>query len=166
MKFKDLSAPNTSDGKNKVWLSEKSYQEVSGVFVGEPNEYRIHWVNGKVVCSGPQCEHCEMAELSNNKKLKSQFRFVLSFIHKGPHGGLQSSIYEGDIFAYRKLVELNNQSPLEKTVVRIYKHQEGNYFNDMFEQVKVLDNAEAKNVNDFYEASISTPSGNDSDIPF
>lgn len=112
MKFKE----KVSGGKN--FLRLKSGESVRGVFIGEPHEFKQHWINKKgVLCKGEGCELCKEGP-------KSKFRFRINLIIN-ENGAYVSKIFEQGYTVYDALRSLNEEWPLEDHLVKITRNGSG-----------------------------------------
>lgn len=105
------------DGKN--YLSIKSGETVRGVFSGDLHLFRLHWVNNRgTVCTQDGCNFCKDGN-------KSSFRFGVNFIIRNPDGSMQARLWEQGWTVYSQLKSLNQDYPLESTVVKVMRTGSG-----------------------------------------
>ena len=103
MKFKSTVETNT-------FLKLTDGECVTGVFRGEPYEFRQHFVDGKGVLCAEPCEYCNNGE-------KSSFRFRLNFVNLNDYS---VKIFEQGKNAYKDLKAIDGvHAPLEQTMVSI-----------------------------------------------
>lgn len=104
MKFKSMERTNK-------FLKLNDGDSVTGVFVGDPCEFRQHFVDGKSeVCDGNDCVHCQNGQ-------KSSFRFRVNFIDVKDFAVY---IFEQGKTTYQSLENLDGAiAPLEKTLIKI-----------------------------------------------
>jgi hypothetical protein len=119
MKFRD--DVSSEEGKDFLRIKE-SGASVRGIFVGEPFDFRMHWIkngntNKSVSCGGEGCFHC----LGGNR---SVFRFRMNFIVKS-EDGYQCKVFEQSLKTYESLRSLNKDYPLESTLVKITRNGMG-----------------------------------------
>lgn len=110
----------STDSKNYLRLKDKD--SARGVFVGDPYEFRMHWVGGRsVLCSeDANCKHCAM-------DLKSSFRFRINFIIKGENG-YEAKIFEQGWTTYNALKELHEGDyNLENHLMKISRSGSGQH---------------------------------------
>jgi hypothetical protein len=120
MQFRQAGG-ESDDSKNYVKL--KDGESVVGIFAGDIYEFSKHWVvNRSVVCTGEGCEHCK----SSGKR--GGFRFRVNFVVKNPLGAYEPKIFEQGWKVYKNLRELNEEYPLEDTIVKITR--QGSQMND------------------------------------
>ncbi len=122
MQFKS-GGGESEDSKNYVRL--KDGETVTGVFAGEIYEFSKHWVmNRSEVCKGDGCPLC----ISSGKR--GSFRFRINLVVKTPQGphGLEPKIFEQGWKFYKQLRELNEEYPIEDTIVKITR--QGSQMND------------------------------------
>lgn len=114
MKFKDLNA-----GSAKNYLRLKAGESVRGVFRGDIEDFRQHWVNNRSsICTGrDKCELCKAGE-------KSSFRFRVNFITQ-ENGAYVAKTFEQGRAVYEALKALNADYPLESNLMKITRHGSG-----------------------------------------
>lgn len=114
MQFKKLS-----DGGSKNYLKLKDGESVTGIFRGEPYDFRTHWGNGRsTVCTGAACPECKAGG-------KSSFRFRINFI-TSENGALVAKVFEQGKSVYSALGSLHSTGyDLTKTKVSITRHGSG-----------------------------------------
>lgn len=115
MKFKADSG--AMDSKNYLRLKDKD--SVKGLFVGEPYEFRKHWVGNKTAaCSEDTlCAHCAAG-------LKSSFGFRVNFLIK-ENETYVSKVFEQSWTTYEAMRNLNQEYDLEKHLVKISRSGSG-----------------------------------------
>lgn len=106
MQFRDKNAGSAS------FLKLKAGDSVRGVFRGELNEYRQHWVEGigGEPCPGAECEKCaqitpEMTD-EEKKKFKPSFRCRVNFV-VNENGAYTAKIWEFGYTVYEMLKGLH-----------------------------------------------------------
>lgn len=110
---------NETGAKNLVIL--KDNENITGVFRGELFEFRQHWIDKQPsVCAGRQeCAHCKGG-------LKPSYRFRLNFVMRDPESGQRvAKLFEQGWTMREQLEALNEDYPLESTVVRIQRKGSG-----------------------------------------
>jgi hypothetical protein len=164
MKFSAIN--NDIDKKKTIWIKEDA--SVTGVFMGDIHDFKVHWVDKrKQVCRGKDCQHC-----ANGAKANFQFR--INLVHKDHEGNLMASIYENDWFTYQRMAELNETYPLETSLIKVYKGMDKGYKVDLFEFVKKIDLLQGIKLNELEESVADysnklkdlSDSPNFDDIPF
>ena len=115
MKFKAKS----EDTRNFIKL--KSGESVTGVFRGDPYEFRIHWLTDEsraTLCS--QKKDCELCKIK-----KSSFRFRVNFIV--PEGNLfVAKVLEQGWISFQALMKLQESGyDLEKQIIQISRQGSG-----------------------------------------
>lgn len=112
---------NNTDINAKLFIKLKDKESVTGVFRGEPYDYRQHWINNRSqVCAGDSCELC-----ASDKKNKSTFRFRLNFVMKDTNEpcGYVVKIFEQGWGVYEYLSNLSKSGiALEKMVTKIIRN--------------------------------------------
>lgn len=100
---------------SKHFLKLKDKESITGVFRGDPYDFRQHWVNKKSqVCVGDGCPLC----VDN----KSSFRFRINFITK-ENEEYVAKVLEQGWTVYEQLREMHRSDyNLEKTIVRITRN--------------------------------------------
>lgn len=102
-----------------LFVKLKDKESVVGVLQGEPVTFRVHWTGtNSEVCQGPGCPLCKKGE-------KSRFRFRINFLTKDEAGAPIYKVLEQGMDVYGKLKSLNDEVPLEKTVVKISRKGSG-----------------------------------------
>lgn len=120
MLFKAASG-ESEDSKNYIRL--KDGENVTGVFAGDIYEFAKHWVNNRSeVCKGDSCPLCK----SSGKR--GSFRFRINLIVRGSSGAYEAKIFEQGWKVYKNLRDLNEEYPLEHTIVKITR--QGSQMND------------------------------------
>lgn len=107
-----------SDSKNYLRLKDK--ESATGIFIGDPYEFRTHWAGTKSdLCSEDStCPHCAQG-------IKSSFRFRINFIIKE---GAQyvAKVFEQGWTTYLILKQLHEGDyNLEKHVMKISRSGSG-----------------------------------------
>jgi hypothetical protein len=92
-------------GGSKLFLKLKDGESVQGVFRGDIKEFFIKWENGK---------SSEVAEGTEG----ASFRFRVNFLKKENQDFI-AMVFEQGVTVYRLLSEINEEYPLESTVVKI-----------------------------------------------
>lgn len=115
MKFKEASG--AGDSKNYLRLKDK--ESSKGLLVGEPYDFKSHWVGNKtVLCSEDNlCANCAQG-------FKPGFRFRVNFIVKEGEGYV-AKVFEQGWTVYQALSQLNQVYDLEKTLVQISRFGSG-----------------------------------------
>ena len=114
MKFDMPVASNSSD--NFVKLADK--EKISGVLSGDFYTYRDHWTGARSeVCSGAGCAHCKAG-------LKAKARFRINILVKNGEA-FTAKILNGGSTMYEQLRALNEDYPLESTVITIQRNGVG-----------------------------------------
>lgn len=121
MKFKDdISAGEGLSSENFIKLKDK--ESISGIFQGDPFDYKTHWVQtlkNYAICKGEGCEHCATGN-------KPSTRFRVNFVVKDPSTNkMVARIFESNATTYSSMRELNKDYPLDKTVVKITRNGSG-----------------------------------------
>jgi hypothetical protein len=109
MKFRDNLPEQGSGSKN--FLKLKDRESVTGVFCGDIREFFGIWENSK------------MTEVPEGTP-KAGFRFRVNFVVKEGSNYIPK-IFENGVSVYRQLAELNEEYPLEETVVKITRNGTG-----------------------------------------
>jgi hypothetical protein len=111
MKFKD-----TNNAGSKDYLKLKPSEPTRGIFMGDPYEYRIHWVNGKTVnCESPNgCAQCDLGN-------RSSFQFKINVIVK-ENEAYMAKIWQQGITVYNALKALHADYNLEKHVMKLTRN--------------------------------------------
>lgn len=123
MRFPDIgggSRTNAQGSGGNLFVKMKSGDKINGVFKGDPQIFRIHWIGGRSsLCGGKnQCEHCAAGD-------KAKFRFKLNLVSK-IDGVWTAQIYEGGYQTYQELKALHEGGyDLEQTPVTISRTGEG-----------------------------------------
>lgn len=116
MKFRAKS----EDTRNFIKL--KGGESVTGVFRGDPYDFRIHWLQKEqrsVLCEGK--EKCPVCELGN----KSSFRFRVNFIVKEGEAYVAKVLEQGWT-SYQALMNLQESGyDLEKQIMVITRQGTG-----------------------------------------
>src|SRR5690606_15563802 len=95
-------------GGSKNYLKLEDGQSTTGVFAGNPQEFYVLWEDGKAT----ECD----------KDIKgASFRFRINFI-TNENGTYVAKIFEQGATVYNLLKELNEEFPLDKTVVVIRRN--------------------------------------------
>jgi hypothetical protein len=112
MEFKDFNG-------SKNILKIKSGESATGVFRGNPKDFRQHWKDNKsTVCTGRDtCDLCKAGE-------KSAFRFRINFVTR-ENGALLAKVFEQGKSLYEQLKLLNKEIDLEKTSIKITRQGTG-----------------------------------------
>lgn len=118
MKFEEGSGVGAEDGKNYIKL--KDGESVKGVFRGAPVTLKKHWINKKPFdCDGDSCQYCAAGD-------KAGFRFKLNLLMRDQETGqFVARIFEQGWTVYLQLKDLNEEYPLEKTIVNITRRGSG-----------------------------------------
>jgi hypothetical protein len=101
--------PETGGSKNFIKLKDK--ESISGIIMGEIHEFFILWENGK---------SREVSEDTPGAK----FRFRVNFVIK------EGSVYvpkilEQGLIVYKDLAAINEEYPLEQTVIKLTRNGTG-----------------------------------------
>lgn len=113
MQFKDGVGDSVGGVDSKHLIRLKDGESISGVFRGEPYDFRQHWIDNRPqFCSGVSCPECE-------KKLRSSFTFRLNLV-VFEKGIFVAKIFEQRSTVYKQLKNLHRSGyDLTKTVVTI-----------------------------------------------
>lgn len=115
MKFRAKS----EDSRNFIKL--KADESVTGVFRGDPFDYRIHWLQKEqrsVLCEGKECPVCQLGD-------KSKFRFRVNFVVREGEGYLAKVLEQGWT-SYQAMINLQESGyDLEKQVIVITRRGTG-----------------------------------------
>ena len=105
---------NYEGGSGGIFLKLGDGEAVTGVFRGEPFDWRQHWLNGKgIACTGKGCQHCETD--------KASFRFKINFV-VNENGAMTPKIFESGWGFYESLKSLQETGyNLERTTVRLHR---------------------------------------------
>lgn len=106
-------------GESGIFIRLKDGQSVTGVFRGDPYDFKQHWKNNKsVLCEGDGCPLCQ-------EGVKAVFRFRINFVTQ-ENGELVVKIFEQGRESYKTLKELHKiDYDLEKTFVKIARTGSG-----------------------------------------
>lgn len=109
----------TSGGSSKNFVKLKSGDSVTGVFRGDPYDFKQHWSNQRSsLCTGEACEKCKAGD-------KPGFRFRINFVTT-ENGAQVAKIFEQGWTVYDYLRTLNESDyDLEKHTVKITRNGEG-----------------------------------------
>lgn len=106
-----MQFPAETNSGNKNFLKLKNGETVTGIFRGQPYDFRIHWKEGRSMPCASFCELCKKGD-------KPSFRFRINFIIN------ENNVYTAKLFeqgkkVYEMMKNLNQDYDLEKTIVKI-----------------------------------------------
>src|SRR6266850_4543563 len=104
---------------SKNFFKLKNGESVAVVFVGEPYDFKQHWINQKpsLCTQNSDCPQCKRGN-------KPSFRFRLNgVVREGEE--YVCKIWEGGWTIYENLMVINGEYPLEKTALKITRKGDG-----------------------------------------
>jgi len=117
MQFNVKKNETSLSGNDFILLKDK--ESISGVFQGNPFEFKVHWLNNRSEkCNGKNCTQCSAGN-------KPRFRFRLNMIVK-EGDQFKAKIFENSFRVYEQLRALNESDyDLEDVFVKITRSGEG-----------------------------------------